>query len=118
MRHIIKNRRNPGWKGDGDGEGKKKSPISKHSALFSFSLSLSPPPSFFSLLTSNNTGSDLTDTEMNRGPQHLEKGQFRGLCVMQVKWPVGTVCRGTEAQGSVPHFILKDSFGARDEHCR
>lgn len=89
MRHIIKNRRNPSWKGDGDGEGNKKSLISRTSALFPFPLPLFPT-SFFFLFTSNNIGSDLTDTEMNWGPQHLEKGQFHGLCVMQVKWPMVT----------------------------
>lgn len=66
----------------------KTSLISRPSALFPFSKSLSLPPPplpFSSLLTSNYTGSDLTATETPWGSRHPEKGQCHGLCVMQVK---------------------------------
>lgn len=51
-----------------------KSPLaSKSSALFPFSMSLSPLLPFSSLLTSNNIG-DLTDTEHTAGLSSWRKG--------------------------------------------
>lgn len=46
MRHIIKSRRNPSWKGDEDAEGDKIPLTSKFSALFPFHYVSFSPSSF------------------------------------------------------------------------
>lgn len=73
---------------------RKRCLISRSSALFPFSVSLSLPLPFSSVLRSNNTGSDLAHPETPWGPWHLEKGQCHGLCVMQVKPSHGDNLRG------------------------
>jgi len=54
------------------------------SPSLSFSCLPTPLP-FYSLLTKNNIGSDLTDTETHWGARHLKKGQYHGLCAMQAE---------------------------------
>lgn len=91
----------------------KRSLVSRSSALFHFSISLSPSSYFFFLSAySDNLNSDLAGTEKCREPWLLEKGQCHGLVQGRSNPPVVTTCRARRNEAQHP---TKSSFRARDE---